>query len=144
MVDIFTTEKRSHIMRQIHATDTTPELRVRRSLFQQGFRYRLHKNGLPGRPDIVLPRYKTVVFIHGCFWHGHVCKIGSGARRPKTNANYWNTKIEKNIARDELNKAKLLQSGWEVIIIRECESSSDRKLKQLLMPLLKKKGILND
>lgn len=128
------------MMRNIHSVDTIPELRVRRTLFQRGFRYRLHDSTLPGRPDIVLRRYKTVVFVHGCFWHGHTCKIGSGARLPKTNSDYWKSKISKNISRDELVKDKLIRSGWQVLIVRECESRTDGQVEQILMTLLDSKG----
>lgn len=88
MADIFSKEKRSKIMSRIRYKDTKPEIIVRKFLFSKGFRYRLYRNDLPGKPDLVLPKYRTVVFVHGCFWHGHPCKIGSGKRRPKSNKSY--------------------------------------------------------
>lgn len=111
MTDIFSKEERSKIMGKIKSEDTKPELAVRKFLFSHGFRYRLHRKDLPGRPDIVLPKYKTVIFVNGCFWHGHGCKIGSGKRKPKTNIGYWIPKIEKNIERDKENYAKLTYDG---------------------------------
>ena len=94
MADMFTKEGRSEIMARITDRDTQPEMAVRRLLHRMGLRFRLHGKGLPGKPDIVLRKWMTLVFVHGCFWHGHDCKRGSGKRRPKSNAGYWNPKIE--------------------------------------------------
>src|SRR5687768_11437646 len=93
-MDVFTKARRSEIMRRITDKDTQPEMAVRRLLHRMGYRFRLHRKDLPGNPDVVLPRWKTAVFVHGCFWHGHDCKKGSGNRRPKSNTAYWNTKID--------------------------------------------------
>jgi DNA mismatch endonuclease (patch repair protein) len=104
-------------MAAIRSRDTRPELFVRQSLHSAGFRYRLHPKGLPGKPDLVFPRRRLAVFVHGCFWHGHVCRE---ARRPNTNLAYWSPKIERNMARDRANANELRRSGWKVVTIREC------------------------
>lgn len=104
---MFTKERRSEIMRRITGKDTQPEIVVRRVLHRMGYRFRLHRKDLPGNPDVVLPRWKTAVFVHGCFWHGHDCKKGSGKRRPKSNTVYWNAKIDRNMQRDEKHGREL-------------------------------------
>lgn len=111
-------ELRTRIMRANRSRDTKPELRVRRALHRAGFRFRLHRRDLPGTPDIVLPRYRTAVFVHGCYWHGHSCRPKSPS---KTNSNYWSTKIAANRARDRQNADSLRKRGWRVIEIFECE-----------------------
>ena len=117
MPDVFTSEKRSEVMRKIKSKNTKPEMQVRRALHALGYRYRLHVKSLPGTPDIVLRKYKTVIQIQGCFWHGHNCKI---AHTPKSNQEYWLPKIERNIRRDQENNAKLAEQGWKEIIVWEC------------------------
>lgn len=117
--DPFTPEKRSEIMRAVKGRDTKPEVALRKALFALGLRYRLIVKDLPGKPDLVFPRYKTVIFVHGCFWHGHDCK--RGARIPKTNTTYWVEKIARNKARDQNNAAELKKLGWRVITVWECE-----------------------
>jgi len=110
---------RSKIMACIHANDTKPEMIVRHYLFAQGFRYRLHVHTMPGSPDIVLRKYRTAIFVNGCFWHGHEgCKYYS---IPKTNTDFWKTKIERNKARDEKDAEELKKMGWNVIRIWECQ-----------------------
>lgn len=109
---------RSKNMAAIRSTDTMPEKVVRQALHSEGFRYRLHRRDLPGTPDIVLPRYKTVVFVHGCYWHGHRCDRDHQAR---TNTEYWREKISRNIRRDASHAAALREKGWSVSIIWECE-----------------------
>jgi DNA mismatch endonuclease, patch repair protein len=136
MADIFSKEKRSEVMSKITSKNTKPEIVVRKYIFSLGFRYRLHKKDLPGSPDIVLSKYKTLIFVHGCFWHGHPCKIGSGLRKPKSNRNYWNQKINKNIDRDKKNIKQLKKMDWNVIIIWECETKKLQFLKKKLKPLL--------
>ena len=106
-------------MSNISGKETKPEILVRKFLFGKGFRYRKNVKKMPGTPDIVLPKYNTIVFIHGCFWHGHD-KCPKGAL-PTTNAKFWKQKISRNIARDKSNKEKLLDLGWRVIIIWQCE-----------------------
>lgn len=140
MVDVFSKEKRSEIMSKIRSKNTRPELCVRKFVFSQGFRYRLHRNDLPGNPDLVFPKYRTIVFVHGCFWHGHKCKIGSGNRKPKTNKSYWIQKIKKNMLRDRNNRIKLKAMGWKVIIVWECETKNNHKVAHKLNWLLNQKN----
>lgn len=105
-------------MAAVRTRDTEPELYVRRKLFAAGFRFRLHVRKLPGRPDIVLPRYRTAVFVHGCFWHGHACPRGA---RPTTNVGFWNAKLDANSHRDKRNRAALEAAGWRAIVVWQCE-----------------------
>lgn len=118
-MDIWDKEKRSEIMSKIHSKDTKPELTLRKALFARGFRFRVNYAKLPGKPDIVLPKYKTVIFVNGCFWHHHEgCKY---AYTPKTNTEFWVDKITSNVMRDKVNKQKLSVLGWNVITVWECE-----------------------
>lgn len=121
MTDIFDSRKRSELMRRVRSSNTGPELRVRRLLHAMGYRFRLHPANLPGKPDIVLPRYRTVIFVNGCFWHGH--RNCGAAKRPQTNVDFWNEKLDGNIARDKRKVRQLRQSGWKVIVVWECEVS---------------------
>jgi DNA mismatch endonuclease, patch repair protein len=118
MADIMTAEERSHRMSLIRSRDTGPELSLRRALHGMGMRYRIHVGGLPGRPDIVFPSARAIVFVNGCFWHGHRCKTG---HIPKSNSAFWRNKVETNRARDARNIHKLRQAGWKVIVVWECE-----------------------
>lgn len=119
MTDVMTREQRSRCMAAIHGRDTKPEMTVRRFLFAKGLRYRVSNRKLPGSPDIVLKKYRTVVFIDGCFWHGHEgCKY---YRLPKSNTDFWRHKIAMNIARDYANNVDLRLAGWRVIRVWECE-----------------------
>ena len=132
-MDVHDKKTRSYNMSQIKGKNTKPEEMVRKYLFAQGFRYRKNDKKLPGTPDIVLPKYKTVIFVNGCFWHGHKgCKYFVW---PKSNPDFWKKKIETNISRD-LQKIKLLQSqGWRVITIWECElkpTNRDARYKKLI------------
>jgi len=106
-------------MRSVKSTDTKPEMAVRRFVHRLGYRFRLHRKDLPGTPDLVFPRLQKVVFIHGCFWHGHTCKRGN--RIPKSNREYWTSKIAGNRERDQLNQARLKAQGWNVFIAWECQ-----------------------
>jgi DNA mismatch endonuclease (patch repair protein) len=106
-------------MRAVKGSDTRPELKIRSMLHRRGLRFRLGGCGLPGKPDIVLPRWGTAIFVHGCFWHGHDC--ARGARTPKANREYWIGKISRNVARDERVRNELLELGWQVLVIWECE-----------------------
>jgi DNA mismatch endonuclease (patch repair protein) len=106
------------MMSKIKGKDTKPELIVRRALHKAGFRYRLHVSNLPGRPDIVLPKYKTVIFVHGCFWHKHDCKY---FKWPKTRVDFWKEKINNNVDRDQFTLQRLNLTGWNVLIVWECE-----------------------
>ena len=130
MVDHLTKKKRSWNMSRIRSKDTKPEIIVRSLLHGMGYRFRLHGKDLPGKPDIVLPKYKTVIFVHGCFWHRH-----KGCKRcttPSTNKDYWLKKFERNIANDRMYKKMLKIKGWKVIIVWECETKMISKLKKRL------------
>lgn len=119
MADVHSPEKRSYNMSRIHGKDTKPEELVRKYLFSKGFRYRKNDARFSGKPDIVLPKYKTVIFVNGCFWHGH-----KGCRYfvwPQNNSDFWKNKIGGNIERDEKNYKLLSEAGWRVIIVWECE-----------------------
>ena len=122
MADVLTPEQRSRCMAAIRSRDTTPELRVRRALHVLGYRYRLHRSDLPGKPDIVLSRFRTVIFIHGCFWHMHDCKIGRP--KPATNASFWEEKRCRNAVRDTQNVQALRREGWRVFTVWECQTRS--------------------
>lgn len=123
MADKISKEARSRNMAKIKGKDTSLEIRVRKYLFKEGFRYRKNDPRLPGKPDIVLPKYKTVVFVNGCFWHRHKgCKL---ATTPKTNTDFWNEKFTKNIKNDEKKQEQLMNLGWKVLIIWECELNRD-------------------
>ena len=130
MTDIFTKEKRSWIMGRIKGRDTKPEILVRSMIHRMGFRYRLHQRDLPGNPDIVLPRHAKVIFVHGCFWHGH--KGCTRSKRPATNTEFWNNKLDDNIARDKRVQRKLRRDGWKVIVIWKCETRKPEKLLEKL------------
>jgi len=118
MSDVVSAEKRSSMMAGIRGKDTKPELAVRKALFAQGFRYRLHYNKLPGCPDIVLPKHRTAIFVHGCFWHMHSeCKL---SKLPSSRSDFWLHKLHANAARDKKTINQLLQSGWRVLIVWEC------------------------
>lgn len=117
MADVVDKATRSRMMAGIQGKDTKPELLVRKYLHSRGLRYRLHAKELPGKPDLVFPKYKAIVFVHGCFWHGHNCKL---FKFPATRPMFWKNKIAANIARDELVQKKLTESGWRVGIVWEC------------------------
>lgn len=118
-MDIWSVPKRSEVMSRIGSKNTKPEIVLRKALFSRGFRYRIHVGKLPGKPDIVLPKYKTIIFVHGCFWHGHHgCRY---AYTPKSNTDFWMGKIAANKARDLITERKLVELGWNVITVWECE-----------------------
>ena len=119
MADIKTKESRSYNMSRIAGKDTKPEELVRKYLFSKGFRYRKNVRRLPGSPDLVLPKYRTVIFVNGCFWHGHEgCKYFVW---PKSNVEFWRQKIKSNISRDQRKQAQLREMGWNVLVVWECE-----------------------
>ena len=129
MADVHSAETRSYNMSRIRSRDTKPEELVRKYLFSKGFRYRKNDVRLPGKPDIVLPKYKTVIFVNGCFWHGH-----TGCRYfvwPKTNTEFWRKKITSNMVRDQKNYTLLRELGWNVFVIWECELKHSAKEKTL-------------
>lgn len=125
MVDKFSKEVRSYNMSRIRSKDTKPEILVRSYLFSRGLRFRKNDTRYPGSPDIVLPKYNTIVFVHGCFWHLHEgCKY---ARIPKSNVDYWKNKLYRNRERDERNLKELKEMGWNVIIVWECDLKKDKR-----------------
>lgn len=134
-MDVISPEKRSRIMAANKSRNTKPELAVRRILHAMGFRFRLHRKDLPGCPDVVLPKYKTVIQINGCFWHQHTgCKLAS---KPSTRQDFWEAKLSRNIQRDSENAAKLTALGWNVIVIWECELKQISDLTERLVTSLK-------
>lgn len=118
-MDNLTEKQRSHIMSSIRGKDTRPEMMVRRICHRLGYRFRLHRRDLPGTPDLVFPRHKKVILVHGCFWHQH-SKCGSD-RRPKGNREFWNAKLDRNVQRDARNIRQLRKFGWGVMIVWECQ-----------------------
>jgi DNA mismatch endonuclease (patch repair protein) len=138
VTDVFSADKRSAVMRQVKAKDTTPELAVRKALTKLGARFRLHRKDLPGHPDIVLPGRRLALFVHGCFWHGHDC--ARGARVPKQNRDYWLGKVGRNRARDAANRDKLAALGWRVETIWECELRDAVVLEERLRAILASPG----
>jgi DNA mismatch endonuclease (patch repair protein) len=135
MADVHSPSVRSYNMSKIGGKNTKPEIIVRKFLFSKGFRFRLHKANLPGKPDIVLPKYKTVIFINGCFWHGHNhCKYSI---IPQTRTQWWSKKIEINKSNDKKNKTKLTRSGWRVLTIWGCQLRG-KKIENTLIKLKQK------
>lgn len=121
--DVFTPAKRSAVMAAVKGKNTKPELLVRKLAHRLGYRFRLHRKDLPGAPDLAFPGRQAVIFVHGCFWHGHDC--ARGARKPKNNADYWRDKIARNKARDAANLEKLDALGWRTLTLWECELKRD-------------------
>lgn len=126
MTDVFTKEKRSRIMSRVKGRDTKPEILVRSLVHRMGFRFRIHRGDLPGKPDMVLPRHGKIIFVHGCFWHGH--KGCPRSKRPTTNMDFWNKKLDMNIKRDKVFQGKLRSRGWKVLVIWQCETQRPEKL----------------
>lgn len=134
MPDVFQPEERSRIMAKVRGENTSPERLVRSLVHRMGYRFRLHCKDLPGKPDIVLPRHKKVIFVHGCFWHQH--EGCPHAARPTSNIEYWNRKLDRNIIRDRENLHKLEYLGWNVLIVWECETRDRDKLLEKLKGFL--------
>ncbi len=130
-----TREARSRIMRAVRSHDTAPELLVRRLAHSMGYRFRLHRKDLPGTPDLVFPRLRKVIFVHGCFWHGHHC--ARGARVPKGHRAYWVEKIEGNRLRDRRNLRRLAKAGWKSLVLWECALGSEESLNRKVNAFLK-------
>jgi DNA mismatch endonuclease (patch repair protein) len=133
-MDTFTTRQRSEVMRRVRAVDTGPEMTVRRLVHAMGFRYRLHCRELPGKPDLVFPRRKKIIFVHGCFWHSHSCR--AGRNRPVTHKSYWMAKLERNRLRDRANRARLKRAGWDVLVVWECRLKDTERLRGRLRRFL--------
>jgi DNA mismatch endonuclease, patch repair protein len=131
---VTTDANRSRIMRAVKGKNTSPELTVRRLAHRLGYRYRLHGKELPGKPDLVFPSRRKVIFVHGCFWHGHEC--ARGARVPKENRDYWQTKIFRNRERDARNVKALTEAGWDVAVFWECELREELALEKRLTDFL--------
>lgn len=140
MADIYSKSKRSEIMSNISGKETKPEILVRKYLFSKGFRFRKNVNELPGKPDIVLPKFGVVILVHGCFWHGHSCKKG---KLPSSNVQFWKNKISQNINRDVIVIKRLNDLGWRVFVLWQCEMRNklDRevRLNQLIEDITKNK-----
>lgn len=133
MVDNRTPDSRSRLMSRIGSKHTKPELTVRRLLHGMGYRYRIHRMDLPGKPDIAFSKRKKAIFIHGCFWHGHGCGIG---REPKSNLEFWQPKLERNRERDQQKQSELEQIGWQVATFWQCELKDLQSLEDALVKFL--------
>ena len=136
MADTVTPKRRSEIMSNIRATGMKPEMVVRRLTHAMGYRYRLHRKDLPGKPDLVFLSRRKAIFVHGCFWHQHAdtaCKI---SRRPQSNQDYWLPKLERNVARDAVHQVRLTELGWNVLVIWECEVKAGDGLAERIQSFL--------
>ncbi len=133
-MDRLSSERRSWNMSKIKNRNTSPELKVRSLLHRKGYRFRLHRKDLPGTPDIVLPKYHTVIFVHGCFWHRHMhCKEGAYfPRDPIKGVEFWQDKFEKTMKRDQINIEALKMCGWRVVVIWECQISNENKIEDVI------------
>lgn len=135
MVDVHTPEQRSRNMAAIKGKNTKPEVFVRALLHSLGYRFRLHRKELPGKPDIVLPKHKAAIFVHGCFWHCHNCRFGRV--QPATRAEFWTAKRQSNVDRDHRNKAALRALGWRVMVIWECQIRQPKKVEARVRSFLR-------
>jgi DNA mismatch endonuclease (patch repair protein) len=136
-MDKLTPERRSENMRRIKSKDMKPELAVRRLVHGLGFRYRLHRKDLPGKPDLVFGPKRKVIFVHGCFWHGHELEGCLDARKPKSNTGYWNPKLARNKERDAERVTALEADGWKVLTVWECETKNEAAVKKRLRRFLR-------
>ncbi len=135
-MDNLTKKQRSYCMSKIKSKNTNPEILVRSFIHRMGYRFRLHCKELPGKPDIVLPRYKKIIFVHGCFWHRHNCRYGRVI--PKTNKKYWDNKRKGNVERFKKNASQLKKLGWNIFIVWECQTRDIEKLKNKISDFLDK------
>ena len=133
-----TSEVRSANMRAIRSKDMKPEMAVRKLLHRLGYRYRLHRHDLPGRPDLVFSSRRKVIFVHGCFWHQHRKKDCKLVRKPKSNTDYWLPKLERNVKRDRKHRKSLKKEGWDVLVIWECEVKKGERLGRQLQKFLER------
>ena len=138
-MDRFSQEKRSKIMASIRSCDTQPEMLLRSLLHREGFRFRIHKKNLPGRPDVLLPKYDTAIFVNGCFWHNHHCKFGN---IPGTRRQFWEKKLEKNKQRDKENAKALTKLGYRVAVVWECalKENAEHVIQQLVFWIRSRSG----
>jgi DNA mismatch endonuclease, patch repair protein len=130
VADKLSASRRSWNMSRIRSRDTNPEFTVRRALYQLGYRFRVYRNDLPGKPDVVLPKYRIAIFVHGCFWHQHTGCIDCS--KPKTNAKYWRPKLLANVQRDRKYRRRLRRIGWTPVIIWECQTQKPEQLRERL------------
>jgi DNA mismatch endonuclease, patch repair protein len=138
MADVLTPQQRSFNMSRIRSRDTRPEMLVRSIVHRLGFRYRLHKKDLPGKPDLVLVRHRKIIDVHGCFFHMHNCRYGRVV--PATNAEFWRTKRASNVERDRRNAKLLKKDGWQVLIVWECQTRNRTSLEKSLIDFLRTTG----
>lgn len=134
MTDVFSKKKRSWLMGRVKGRDTKPEILIRSFIHHMGYRFRIHRRDLPGNPDIVLPRHGKVIFVHGCFWHGH--EGCPRSKRPTTNMRFWNEKLDGNIERDTRFRRALQRMGWKVFVVWQCETREPEKLLRKLERIL--------
>ena len=134
MPDVFGVETRSRIMSRIRKTDTEPELRVRRLCHALGFRFRLHRRDLPGTPDLVFAGRRKIVFVNGCWWHRHACRLGR--REPKSRRDYWIPKLKRNAVRDREVRRELRKMGWSVLVVWECQTKASDRLARRIVSFL--------
>ena len=137
-MDTLSPEQRSFTMSRVRGKDTSPEIQVRKLIYRLGYRYRLQGRDLPGNPDLVFRVRKKVIFIHGCFWHGHDCRAGNN--RPRSHRSYWLPKLERNRARDSSNQVKLRDLGWDFLILWECQLKNEAVLAEKIINFLEKKS----
>lgn len=135
-MDIWDKKKRSEVMSKIRSKNTKPEILLRKALFAKGYRYRINYKKLPGKPDIVLPKYKTAIFVHGCFWHGHEKKNCTDSHIPKTNTAYWAEKIRKNKERDIKNIIQIHGIGWKTLVIWDCEIQQKNNIELIVEKII--------
>ena len=134
MPDVYDQAQRSKVMRSVRSENTKPEVIVRQMLHALGYRFRLHRQDLPGKPDIVLPKHRKIILVHGCFWHQHPgCK---DADRPQSNVEYWNGKLDRNVRRDQEHMAALAASSWQMLIVWTCETRNKEQLRRKLEAFL--------
>ena len=139
MADIYRPNKRSEIMARVRTTGTRPERIVRQVAHGLELRFRLHRKDLPGRPDLVFPRYRKVIFVHGCFWHGH--KHCKKAKLPTTNRTFWESKLMRNVQRDQSNIDAFYRAGWQVLIVWECQTKDPESIAASISLFLKNNGV---
>lgn len=137
-MDVYGKRKRSEIMAHVKGRDTGPELLVRAIVHSLGYRFRLYRRDLPGNPDITLPKHRKVIFVHGCFWHGH--KRCPRSARPSTNIAFWRKKLDSNIDRDRRNIGQLRKDGWRVLVVWQCQTRKPETLKRALSKFLNEEG----
>jgi DNA mismatch endonuclease (patch repair protein) len=137
MTDNLTKDQRRAAMANVKSKDTGPEMKVRKLIHGMGYRYRLHRKDLPGKPDLVFPGLKKVIFVHGCFWHGH--KGCAASQRPTSNTEYWNAKLDRNLKRDQKNLKALEELGWRPLVIWECQTRDETKMRRAIVRFLGKR-----